>query len=76
MKPSVHFSELQAVHDSLNYVSYVRLELKCMPTFLYSRIEVPSPETLKAVLDVSKKSLLAQARAIRDELNTLDLDSE
>lgn len=45
-----------------------------MPTFLYTRMELLNLNNIPSAMENVADSLREKARAIRDELNTLDLE--
>lgn len=78
--PDVTFTEWQAAECSDASYCHAYLRLDSMPDFLYTRIDIgPGTVTTSAVQCATSKArrdILRKARAIKDELNEIDLGIE
>ena len=72
-KPHIVVTEAQQQVDSDDLVRFVHLRLKCMPSFLYVRVQGNEVGVGRASCNIARLEILAKAKAIRDELNTLEL---
>jgi hypothetical protein len=74
VKPDFLFSAFSKRLDDEDRHAFVQLQLKCAPSFLNVLIAGTDEELAGELRDVARSQLLEKARAIRDELNELDLD--
>lgn len=78
--PDVTFTEWQAAQCSESSYCHAYLRLDSMPEFLYTRIDIgPGTVTTSAIQYLTNKArrdILRKARAIKDELNEIDLGVE
>ncbi len=79
MKPEIWSSDLQQIADNKDLMCHCGIKLKCMPRFLYTTMYVGNEASrndgyMKKIVDEATTALKAQARAVRDELNGLDLE--
>lgn len=78
--PDISFTEWRQAEEHDGSYCHAFLRLDAMPSFLYTRLDLPgstlTTQSVNQLLADARRNLLRQARAIKDELNEIDLGVE
>ncbi len=78
--PDIDFTEWLAQECGDGLICYASLRLETMPGFLYTPVVLygarPTPEDMSKLISEARRGLLRKARAIKAELNAIDLGVE